>query len=82
MNVYAGSGNVANVTVYDGNGTALVATIVNEIDRWYTKAEGDMNTFNKEGALLIPPNQTMSILYTTDHTSGTIYARMSFVMED
>ena len=80
VNVYSGSGNTANITAYCSaptlSGTAL------EIDRWYTKAEADMNTFNKEGALIIPPNSTIEISYIGDQTSGTIYARASFIMEE
>jgi len=39
-----------------------------------------MNTFNKEGALIIPPNQTMEVSYIGDRTGGTIYTRISFIM--
>jgi hypothetical protein len=78
VNVFGGSGNTAEVTCYQ-NGPTLVGT-AKEIDRWYTKADGDMNTFNKEGALLIPPNQTMEVSYVGDRTGGTVYARISFIM--
>lgn len=77
VNVFAGSGNTAKVIVYKDptlEGTAR------EIDRWYTKADGDMNTFNKEGALIIPPNETMEITYTGDKTAGSIYGRISFIV--
>lgn len=80
VNVNAGSGNDADVTVYQGAPT--VAGTAKEIDRWYTKSDGDMNTFNKEGALILQPNATMDISYTGDHTSGLIYARISFIMEE
>jgi hypothetical protein len=80
INVSSGSGNTAQITAYQGAPT-LTGT-ANEIDRWYTKADGDMNTFNKEGSLIIPPNKTIEISYIGDHSSGTIYARLSFVMEE
>ena len=79
VNLFAGTGNIAGVIAYQESpvlsGSAL------EIDRQYTKAAGDMNSFNKEGSLIIPPNQTMEISYVGDQTSGTIYTRVSFLME-
>jgi len=80
VNVNAGSGNTAQVLVYE-DGPTLTGT-AKEIDKWYTKSDGDMNTFSKEGALIIPPNSTMEIAYIGDQTSGTIYARISFIMEE
>jgi hypothetical protein len=78
VNVFGGSGNTAEVTAYQ-SGPTLAGT-AQEIDRWYTKSDGDMNTFNKEGALIIPPNQTMEVSYVGDRTGGTIYARISFII--
>ena len=78
VNVFGGSGNTAEVTAYQ-SGPTLSGT-AQEIDRWYTKSDGDMNTFNKEGALIIPPNQTMEVSYVGDRTGGTIYARISFII--
>jgi len=80
VNVYAGSGNTAEVTAYQG-GPTLTGTAA-EIDRWYTKAEADMNTFSKEGALIVPPNGTIELAYVGDQTGGTIYSRLSFLMEE
>jgi hypothetical protein len=80
VNVYSGSGNDADITAYEGAPT--LAGTANEIDRWYTKAEGDMNAFNKEGALIIPPNQTVELSYVGDQTSGILYTRVSFYMEE
>lgn len=80
VNVNAGSGNEADITAYQDNPT-LTGT-ANEIDRWYTKADGDMNTFNKEGSVVIPPSSTFEISYVGDQTGGTIYARVSFIMEE
>ena len=78
VNVFGGSGNTAEVTAYHGDPT-LAGTAL-EIDRWYTKSDADMNTFNKEGALIIPSNQTMEVSYIGDRTGGTIYTRISFIM--
>ena len=78
VNVFGGSGQLSGVTCYQTDptlgGTAL------EIDRWYTKADGDMNTFNKEGSLIIPPNKTMEVAYVGDRTGGTVYTRISFIL--
>ena len=80
VNVFQGSGNAAEVTATQGSPT-LTGT-ANEIDRWYTKAEADMNTFNKEGALIIPPNGNVEFSYVGDQTSGTLYVRVSFLVEE
>lgn len=79
VNVFAGSGNTAEVTAYQG-GPTLTGTAA-EIDRWYTQNEGSMNVFSKEGAVIIPPNQTIEMAYIGDRTGGTVYARISFLME-
>tara|TARA_R110000744_G_scaffold296713_1_gene406618 strand:- start:1645 stop:2220 length:576 start_codon:yes stop_codon:yes gene_type:complete len=80
VNLYGGSSNVAEATVTTGaptlSGTAL------EIDRWYTKAEADMNYLNKEGALILPPSQTLELSYVGDHTSGILYSQISLTMGD
>jgi hypothetical protein len=78
VNVFSGSGKTAKVSCYD-SGPTLAGTGL-EIDRWYTKSDGDMNTFSKEGALIIPPNKTMEVSYIGDMTGGVIYARISFIM--
>jgi len=80
VNVYAGSGNLSEVLVYTDN-PSLEGTSF-DIDRWYSKAEGDMNAFNKEGSLIIPPGETLELSYVGDHTSGKLYTRLSFLMDD
>jgi hypothetical protein len=76
----AGSSNAAEATITTG-APALSGTST-EIDRWYTQSEADMASFNKQGALIIPPSQTMEVSYVGDQTSGTLYTRVSFVMGD
>jgi len=78
-NVRVGSGNEAEVESYNGNPTIVAGT---EIDRWFTKDEADMNTYNKEGSLIIMPGQTVYTAYTGDHTSGSLYTRISFMMDE
>jgi hypothetical protein len=79
VNVNIKSGITSGVTAFNGNPT--LAGTAQEIDRWYTKANGDMNSFNKEGALILSPNQTIELSYVGDHSGGLIYTRVSFVVE-
>jgi hypothetical protein len=79
VNVNNGSGKLADVTAYKG---ATLTGTAKEIDRWYTKDEGDMNVFNKAGAVILSPGNTMEISYVGDRTSGIIYSRLSFLMKD
>ncbi len=80
VNLNTNSANSAEVTVYNDD-PSLTGT-ANEIDRWYTKAEGDMNIFNKEGSIILGQNGTLELSYIGDQTSGTIYTRLSFIMMD
>lgn len=79
-NIYIGSGNTSNITAYGSN--PILTGTSTEIERWYTQANGDMNVFNKEGSLIIPPRENIQFLYTGNHTSGIIYTRVSYVMEE
>ena len=80
VNVNNGSGNTSETTVYYNNPT--LAGTASEIDRWYTKAEADMNIFIKEGAVILKQGNTLELSYIGDQTSGTLYTRLSFVMID
>ena len=77
INVFRGSGNDADVSIYCGNPT--VEGTAEEIDRWYTKAVGDMNVFNKEGAVVIGQGNTIEFDYIGTGT-GFLYTRASFLM--
>lgn len=78
INVFNGSGNEAEVRAHNGNPT-LSGTAV-EIDRWYTQTEADMNTFNKEGSIIIGPGNTIELSYVSLGT-GFLYTRLSFLMK-
>lgn len=80
INVNNGSGNEADIDSFQGD--PVLTGTEEEIDRWYTKAEADMNSLNKEGAVVIPPNRTMELSYVGDQTSGIIYTRLSFLMRE
>ena len=80
INMNRGSNNQSQAIIYNDNPT-LTGTAV-EIDRWYTKANGDMNVFNKEGALTLAPGQSMELAYIGDQTTGIVYTRVSYVFEE
>lgn len=80
VNVFINSGITSGIIARNGNPT-LIGTPL-EIDRWYTKADGDMNTFNKEGALILGPGQTIEMSYVGDRTGGILYTRASFIIEE
>lgn len=78
-NMNRGTGNAADVIAYDTN-PVLAGTAV-EFDRVYVE-DVQQQSLNKEGALILGPNDTMELTFTTDHTSGTAYARLTFMMMD
>ena len=78
VQLFANAGEVSQTTWYDTAPT--LAGTAAEFDRWYTKAEGDMHSFNKEGTVIVPPNGTIEAAYVGDQSSGTVYCRMSFIM--
>jgi hypothetical protein len=78
-NVNIGSGNLAQAEIYTGS--PVLTGTDKSLDRWYTKADSDMNTMNKEGALIVQPNNTLTISYIGDQTGGIIYSRVSLLME-
>lgn len=80
VNTKAGSGNVANITMYQGAPT--LAGTANEMDRLYTYAEGFPVESRTDDALIVPPNQTLEVSYVGDQTAGTIFTRVAFLMED
>ncbi len=78
ININTSSANTAEMTVY--NNAPLLTGTAKEIDRFYTKAEGDMNIFNKEGSVILGFNGTLELSYIGDQTDGTFYTRISFLM--
>jgi len=76
VNTTSGAANSAAVTAYDNNPT--MAGTFTELDRIYV--DNSQYAFNKEGSLLIPQNQTFEIRVVSDHTAGTAYARITFMM--
>jgi hypothetical protein len=75
VNMSSGSNAISSLVAYQANPTLNGSLTV--CDKHYAKAEADMNTYNKEGAMLLLPGSTMAAQYVGDHTSGTIYTRIS-----
>ena len=81
-NLNTGSGNEAEATCYDGTGSTLtLAGTATEIDRYYTVSEASLLVFNKEGSIIIAPNDTLECAYVGTSTAGIAYCRVSFYME-
>jgi hypothetical protein len=79
VNMNQSSGNTASVTATDNNPT-MTGTFI-EADRWYIEANGIENTYYKDGSIVIGVGETMEVRVVSDHTAGTAYARLSFIME-
>ncbi len=79
INMFLGDGKISETTVYQENpnlnGTSA------EFDRWYPKASGEMYIYNKLGALIVPTERSLEISFVGDHTSGTAFSRISYIME-
>lgn len=78
-NVNRSSSNTADVTGTNNNPT-MTGTFT-ELDRHYTKEDGEEVVYNKEASLALGKDDTLEIRYVTNHTTGTVYARVSFFME-
>ena len=75
VNMSSGSNTISSLVAYQASPTLSGSLTV--CDKHYAKAEADMNTYNKEGAMLLLPGSTVAAQFVGDHTSGTIYTRIS-----
>lgn len=78
VNMNTTSGNTASVTATDNNPT--MAGTFTEFDRWYPDSGESMMTFNKQGSLILGQDDTLEVRVVSDHTAGTAYARVTFMM--
>jgi hypothetical protein len=76
-NMAIGSSVVSNVTAYSG---PTLSGSVTAFDKEYAKGEAEMRSYSKEGALVILPGESVTVQFVGDHTSGTVYSRISFFM--
>ena len=79
VNVTAGSPKLAPVTCYTD--TPTLGGTAAEFDRWYPSKDTDLLVWNEQGATIVPPGESMNIRWVGDHTSGSIFVRLSFVMD-
>lgn len=77
VNTTFGSTNLAEITSYSSNPT-LAGTLV-ELDRNYPQDRGVL-TYNKEGSVIIKPQQTIEVGFNTNYSTGSFYSRISFLM--
>lgn len=79
-NTNAASALTSDVTAYDQDPT-VTGTFIS-LETHHPKEEGDVAGFDKVCWLVVPPGETFSVRFTTDHTSGAGYVRVSFMMID
>lgn len=80
VNTNALSGKVASITA-TANGPTMAGSFT-ELDRWYCDADAGSVGYNKEGSLILGLDNTFEVRLTSDHTSGTAYVRVTFMMID
>jgi hypothetical protein len=80
VNVFAGASRTPSAIAYDSNPT--LSGTFDEIDRYYFKADGDVEKYSKEGSLILPPGRSLTARLVGDNTSGTVYTRFSFYVTD
>lgn len=80
VNAFAGASKTPGAIAYDSNPT--LSGTFDEIDRYYFKADGDVETYSKNGSLIIPPGRSLTARFVGDNTSGTVYTRFSFYVSD
>lgn len=78
-NMNTGSGNAAEVTCY--HSTPTLTGTNTEIDRYYNESEASLLIYNKQGSIVIAPNDTLELYYVSTATAGIAYARLSFYMQ-
>ena len=82
INMYLGHSNAATVVSTSGETPIVTAGTPVEFDRWYPSSDGDARTYNKEGVLIVPPQQSINIAVTSGTIGGDVHCRVSFIMED
>ena len=80
-NMYIGHSNAAEVTATSGASAITEGGTVVEFDRWFPKEDADKERWGKDGALIVPPQQSIDVMITSGTAAGELYTRMSFLME-
>ena len=71
-------GSVAQVTATKTSPT--MSGTLESLEHWHPKASGDINTFNKDGSIILGLNDTFEIRYVSTSTTGVARARITFMM--
>lgn len=77
-NMSFGSANVADVIEYSGGNSLLISGGV-EIDRNYQA--NSMETYNKDGSIVIPKSKSLSIWFKASTAAGIARARISYYLD-
>lgn len=76
-----GSTSDSDSDAYD-SGPTLDTAQAEVLERWYPKDHGDMMSFSKMGAIVIPSDKSILVRYIGDQTGGIAYARFSYYFDD
>ena len=76
MNRNSGADALATATA----STPTSAGTFLETDMWPPKEDGDRNSFNKQGSVILGLNDTFEIRFTSTSTTGKAWARITFMM--
>lgn len=79
-NTYVGSSVTDASTHYEGNPTLSGSSTV--YDKFWPTGDADEQSYSKEGSLIVPPGEALTIKFTGDNTSGSLYARVSYYVAD
>lgn len=80
INTTAGSTKLSSTIVHINDPT-LIGT-AKELERCYPSVNGEIDTWETDGVLIVPPGNSMNVRYVGDHTSGLLYTSVLFVMDE
>lgn len=81
VNCYINSvATVTGTTGYTSNPTLTGTAGV--LEKHWAKEDGEEVAYSKEGSVIIPPGSALTVRYTGDHTSGSLYSRISYYATD
>ena len=47
-------------------------------DKFWPSGDADERAYGKQGSLVVPPGESLTVKFVGDNTSGTCYARVSY----
>lgn len=78
INTNRASGNSADVICTVDS--PVMSGIYSPTDRYYPTGQGNLKAYDMEGAWILGQNDTASLRFVSDQTSGFVYVRMTFTM--